>query len=562
MKKLLLLCCTIPLFIMLGSCPNPVEGPGETGGTSISIGFGPGGLVILREDGSNALEGENLIWKDRDPSRLVLQLKSGGWTDISWYVDGNTKPEGTGPSITLEAFRYRETAHTLTFKASYNGVPQAAAIPFTITAHRAADIVWTQTENDSSLTNFDLASWTGWGDSLETWELSVVEQPQVYFAVHKRPGQIITQGGTDGGRVRKAEPGITVDGSTADETLDIFTVDTGDTLFAGGSRNFTLAVTEAGRTENKIVTVNIRVRPRPTGIALFYVENERLTRITPGNAADYANTYYASHKAGTFPAWGMNFADVTNLATAIEWLNNYAKGGTAESWTEYLIRVEKDEALIKTAIHCYGGMPFPELAADYVKIRLRGYGGERVLTHADNAENPLLEKKSENSSSGFTRYLYMGYGFLNVGLQSGGSSNGLNHIALHLEENITIDAGGGTDQYFPGASGNNIRSMVSVDKNCSFVMEPGSRLRNYAGVILATISDFCAVLVYKGGLFEMNGGELADIRCGINLVCLWDNTSRFVYRAGTFSGNNSNFIGLYYGNTLKIYDDPDFRPQD
>lgn len=558
MKKLLLLCCVIPLFAILGSCPNPVDDPGETGGTAISIGFGSGGLVIVREDGSNALEGQNLIWKDQDPSRLSLQVNSGAWTDIAWYIDGAAAPAGTGTSITLEAFRYRETAHTLTFRALYNGAPQAATIPFTVTAHRAADIVWTQTENDTSFTDFDLASWEGWGDSHETWELSVVEQPLVYFAVHKRPGQTITTGGTHGAQVTKAVLGATVDGSQASEILDIFTVDTGDTLFAGGSRNFTLAVREPGKTENKIVTVNIRVRPRLTGIALFYVENERLTRITPENAVTYANSYYASHKeAGSFPDWGINFADVTNLATAIVWLNNYAKGGNENFWTEYLVRVEKDEALVKTAIHCYGGMAFPALAADYVRIRIRGYGGERLLTHdPKSTDNPLFNKGSGSE----LKYLTMGWGFLNVGLYNWGGSGttGLTHIALHLEENITIDAGGGTDQYFPSPEGPDIRSMVSVAGNCSFVMEPGSRLVNYNGGSHSNVARFCAVLVYNNGCFEMNGGELADIDGRI--VCLQTDAARFIYRDGTFTNNKTNSILV--GNLSKNYDDPAFRPQD
>lgn len=550
MKKLIVLFCALPL--LLGSCPNPVDDP-QTGGTAISIGVGSGGLVVLREDGSNALVGENLIWRDRDPSRLTLGVRSGGWTDIKWYLDGANDPLGTGASITLEAFRYRETTHTLTFTALYNGAPQSAVIPFTVRALRAADIVWTQTEDDSSLTNFDLASWTGWGDSLETWELSVVEQPLVYFAVHKRAGQTITPGGTDAARVAKAEPGAPVDGSQASETLDIFTVDTGDTLFAGGSRNFTLAVTEPGKTENKIVTVSLRVQPRPTGIALFYVEEGRLTRLTEQNAASYANGYY---QAGAF-------TQVTNLATAIQWLNAYAKKGTPSSWTEYLIRVEKNEALAKTAVHCYGGMALPGLAADYVRIRLRGYGGERVLTHDPaSTDNPYLTKPG---SDNIGRIFSMGDGFLNVGLHNTGSSGwfGLNHIALHLEENITIDAGGGLDINFPNMnSAPLIRGMVSVDKNCAFVMEPGSRLVNYEGSpYTSTISATCAVIVYDGGTFEMNGGELADIKCGVNLVFLNNTTASFVYRSGTFSGNNSNFIGIY-PNALKIYYDPAFRPQD
>jgi hypothetical protein len=475
---------------------------------------------------------------------------------------------GTGASITLEAFRYRETNHTLTLRALYNGTPQTAVIPFTVTAYRAADIVWTQTEDDSSLTNFDLASWTGWGDAVETWELSVVEQPLVYFAVHKRAGQTITAGGKDGALVTKADFKETVDGSTATETLDIFTVDTGDTLFAGGNRNFSLAVTEAGRTEAKIVTVNLTVRPRPTGIAIFYVgEGGRLTRLAADNAAHYANTYYRSHKdAGMFPAWGLDFAAVTDLKTAFAWLNNYAKGGTKNSWTEYLVRVEKDEALPKTTLHCYGGMPVPALAADYVRVRLRGYGGERLLTHdRTNSESPSFQKER---NTGGPVSLSMGWGFLNVGLYSPGmdpSFYGLTNVALHLGENITVDAENGEDLNFPNFNGPNIRSMITVSKNAAFVMEPGSRLVRYRYNTSTQLifSDFCPVTVYSGGVFDMRGGEMADIKNSLNLVYLQENDpTGFIYRFGTFTNCASAFIAMGNGRYVWPYDSTQFRPQD
>lgn len=569
MKKLLFLFCLIPL--VLGSCPNPLDAPGEErGGTALAIDFGPGGLRILREDGTDALEAENLIWRDQEPSRLKLKVASGDWTDIRWYLDGAAEPFASGPSLTLEAFRFRETAHTLGFRALYRGLPQAAQIPFTVKARRPADIVWTQTEDDSSLTDFDLAAWTGWGEALESWELGVLEQPKTYFAVTKRPGQTLSPGGEDAARVLQAPPGQTLDGSTAGDTLEVFAVDTSDLLFAGGERNFSLHVTEPGRQESKIVTVKLRVRPRPTGIALFFVENRgltrSLTRISPQNAADYANPSYAAHReAGTFPPWGQDFADVTNLADAIHWLNAYARGGTDEdSRTEYLIRVEKDEALDKIALHCYGGMRYPESAADYVRVRLQGYGGERVLRH--KPDSTLYPYFTKPGADGYDRDLSMGAAFLNVGLYNGGMSNsaisnGLTHVALHLGDSLTVDAGGGTDPTFATSLSPHLRSMISVDKNAALFMEPGSRLINYVNSQLNnSITDSCAVTVYGGGLFEMAGGEIADIQCGVNLVYLYDSSARFVYRGGIFNRNNSNFIAIRR-DTLKIYYHLDFKPQ-
>ncbi|MDR3356413.1 MAG: hypothetical protein LBO04_04415 [Spirochaetaceae bacterium] len=585
MKKLISL---IFAGLLIAACDNPSGDSTATSGAGISIGLGSGWLSLLRVNGDevlDALEGNNVIWKDASPSSLTLRVApAGGWTEVSWFVDGADEPfaswalpapeegeEAAGPDapvpppVTLEAAAFRETAHKLTFTGVMNGTPHSVSVPFKVTAGRAADIVWTQTENDSSLTsfNFDLDVWTGYGTEMEAWELGAVEQPFVYFAVHKRFSQTITAGGAGAALVTKAEPGETVDGSVASDTLDVFTVDTGDILFEGGRRNFTLTVAEAGRGVPKTVSVSLVVRPRPTGIAVFFVEDGRLRRLDPDNAKDYANHYYAGHKEGGFPDGSIDFAAVTELKTALDWLNLYAKGGSEGAWSEYLVRVEKDEVLPKTSVHCYGPSKLPTIDADYVKIRIRGYGEERTITHDVENDTPLYFVKPD-SSDDFDRIIAMGDGFLNVGLGTGqAASNGLNHIALYLEDKITVDAAGGTDLNFPGL-GPNIRDIISVGKNGIFVMEEGSRLTNYVqggSYTGVSVSASCAVMVYAEGRFEMNGGEITNIKSGPNVICLDNSNAIFVYRAGAISGNDSNLVGTRTASpSLRPYYHQFFRP--
>jgi hypothetical protein len=197
------------------------------------------GLRILKEDGSNALEGDLIIWKDSisEPYLITLTVEGEDWENITWYLSSAESPAGTGSSITIDARVLRESIHRLTFTGFRQGIPYSVSIPFTVRAVQAADISWMETEHNSSITEFDPASWTGYGELIESWKLRATESSRVYFAVHKRVTQTITIEGEHQDKVSKAALGEEVDGSLATEELDLFTVDTGDveTLFRGGS---------------------------------------------------------------------------------------------------------------------------------------------------------------------------------------------------------------------------------------------------------------------------------------------------------------------------------------
>jgi hypothetical protein len=415
---------------------------------------------------------------------------------------------------------------------------------------------------------FDLSAWAGDGTPTENWSLNVMEQGEVYFAARKHSNTIINVTNKAGVYVSKARSGETVDGSTANSGMDIFTVSFSDpdAAFGEGAGSFTLEVSEAGRAVKKTVNVAIAVRPNLLGVAIFHREsNGRLTRITEENAGDHANSLYATHKAGTFPAWGIDFSTVANLSTALKWLDNYAlSGNDPTDMAEYLVRVEQDEAMPKTMISCH--MTNSQILAEYVRIRIRGYGGERIITHDRSTDTGYVQKVVGSSLSHVQ-------GFLGVGSLSTSGNYKPNYIAVHMENNITIDGEGGENTLFPsGESSPGINSMVSVSKGNTLVMETDSRLIRFkSSLSTGTFLSFTPVYL-ENGVFEFRGGEISDIlqpddgnAC---IVSYSDNTtSRVIYYQNGYEGgappilrnNTGDNVAIGYLNRVPV-SDPQFAP--
>jgi hypothetical protein len=99
------------------------------GNASIRIGFNYGQITIEGSNGINAISksGSN----DRPTS---LRLSASGYTNVSWYVDGDTanKIADSGTGITLSAANYPVQIHSITFTGTRNGVLYAQKIPFTV----------------------------------------------------------------------------------------------------------------------------------------------------------------------------------------------------------------------------------------------------------------------------------------------------------------------------------------------------------------------------------------------------------------------------------------------
>jgi hypothetical protein len=501
----------------LAGCDNPSASTGgnETPGNTVGITIDLGGSQGLGLAGGT-------IYVDREPSRLELTVAGTGWDSLDWNLDGkNVAAWKNQAAVTMNAADYAEARHTLALTGIRGGARYSTSVPVTVTRERPG-LIWTQTAEDSSLTAFDLAAWQGESGPVETWALSVLEQPVLYFAARKSPDALATVKGVTGGAVSKAALGETLDGSVADETLDLFTVKFGkDALFGEGACSFTLELTEPGK-QPKTVKISAAVRPNLTGIAVFRrVADGSLARITAGNAKAHANTLYADHKDKGFPApglgisdtgWGIDFAHVQNLSTALKWLDNYARGGTAGNWAEYLVRVEADEAMPKTLLTCRMNES-TDILAEYIRIRIRGYGKERTITHDPSS----IDTGTVNKGGPI---LSANRGFLSIGPQTGGDYVP-NHLAVFLENNITINAAGGTNQFFPnGAMAPFITSMIAVSWGNTLVMEAGSRLTNYVYISVynpssaysAPYYDRTAVEILRGGVFEWRAGEISNIQ--------------------------------------------------
>jgi hypothetical protein len=122
---------------------------------------------------------------------------------------------------------------------------------------------------------------------------------------------------------------------------------------------------------------------------------------------------------------------------------------------------------------------------------------------------------------------------------SSGASPAESYITLQLEENITIDAGSGTDSFFHGT---NMASIVEVTDTCTFVLEAGAKLTNGYGVY--------PVFIRWYGRFEMNGGEISNCKRRVCSVYIPGDGSghkgpgTFIYRDGVFRDNDGG--GLVY----------------
>jgi hypothetical protein len=294
-------------------------------------------------------------------------------------------------------------------------------------------------------------------------------------------------------------------------------VDTSDIL-AGGTRRFTLAVNETEK-ESRTVTVDLEVEADLSrGVGVFAVDSAGgMTRITAENAEDYAHGDYAEEKKHWFAeSRSVDFASVDSLLRALMWVDRYALPGTEGAWREYLIRMEKDEAIPKVALTCTHSKGIELIQTPWVKIRLRGYGGERRIT---------------KDRTGLSTYRSSGNASTESLINLGNMQSTMNPIALQLERDITIDAGDGEDPLFPSSESNGTREMIFVGERGLFILGEGSKLTRYNTTGLSSSLP----LISSYGSTEMNGGAITDCTIGGNWFPISGN---FIYRSGIFSGNN------------------------
>jgi hypothetical protein len=214
--------------------------------------------------------------------------------------------------------------------------------------------------------------------------MSIADKAEIYFAVDKAEGQSITFSGADGSKVSPVE---SAGSETATAQTALYRVDLSgfDSQFEGKT-NFSLIVSEADKAD-KPYTVTLDATPDWTGTAIFVVtravqtetdvKGGTLTRITTANkdsmTTDGTENYYNEAPfvyagSGTAPVSEIPFSAVDGLNNALVWVNHNAMADT-----EYLIRVEKNEFLVRHNLSC--------MLRDNVIVRLRGAGGEKTLKY-------------------------------------------------------------------------------------------------------------------------------------------------------------------------------------
>jgi hypothetical protein len=98
------------------------------GSANITVGFAYGAITITGSNGSNVISRNGT---DDTPTSLTLSAE--GYTDVVWYVDGNTEStQDNGTGITLEAADYTGESHFVTFTGKKDGVPYSQEIPFQV----------------------------------------------------------------------------------------------------------------------------------------------------------------------------------------------------------------------------------------------------------------------------------------------------------------------------------------------------------------------------------------------------------------------------------------------
>jgi hypothetical protein len=558
MKKLAawLLCAFI-----LAACSDIIGVASKVAENAADGSYDAGLPGIVKKGDDGALEDINVIYRDEEPYCLTLKVGE-EWEDAAWYIGNSEKPTGTGHTLEIDARTLRPAEYLVMFTGSLQGLPYSEAVTIAVRSTLTEEVRWTDTGKNSSQTEFVLAAWERDGTGIEKWRLLAGETSRVYFGVRKRPFQTIAVTGEHEDKVTKAKIGEAADGLQASTEMDVFTVDTGDveTLFGGEERRFSLMVEEEGK-EFRMIQVELEARPYLTGAAIFAVNGEALERVTAENVAAYANSLYSEHSSSSFPEWGIKIDDVTGLADAFKWLDSYAKPGKdAGNLTEYLVRVEKDERLYRTALTGYRGDTKNHervQAVKNIKIRLRGYGTERRISH-----------DSSQTQSGDDTYAKGNIRIKNKSLISIGEFETNDsmvkdyNITLQLEENITIDA----ESMIPVTAGNSIEdfNVVYAANSCVFVMKAGSKLVRANGLHPVFIG-------VTTGRFEMDGGEISGCRKKGSVVFIAPSVSgsrrsenRFIYRSGVFFDNTCSMIyvsGIGY-NKLMYYDDEYFAPED
>jgi hypothetical protein len=262
--------------------------------------------------------------------------------------------------------------------------------------------------------------------------IDAVETSEVYFTAYKEAAQTIT-----GGPEVTVYTTGTVDGEEAGETKAVIAVRTGDLVFDGGPRSFTLNVSEEGKT-GRTIAVTLNVGTNETGAAVF-----RLMERVDG--------------VDSLERIGGDDANFNGFLAAFEWLEE-----NAEANREYTIRVEKDE-----------GIP-------------------RLVVSLNNAENAVLRRRGTKNGPFTLKYDSIkgkipidkgNLGSLYTFIQIGPTRSPKNaKKTVILGHNVTLEG-------MPVTSRTDYCILLEVGHNATLVLEPGSTITKFDSTFNNVVSS-------------------------------------------------------------------------
>jgi hypothetical protein len=296
---------------------------------------------------------------------------------------------------------------------------------------------------------FDDKAHTGKGTAKEDWTLNVTEQSKVYFAVYKYAGKAVSVDGTaaETAKVSQAAVGSEADGLTASDELAVFTVETGDLVFDGGERKFTLNAGDAGDALAGTVNVTVKVAADKTGAAVFKLLEKK------------GGVEYLARVGDDEETKDKDESAFDDLVSAFTWVEE-----NAEANTEYTIRVEKSEDKLP---YLYMGAH----KAENVTLRFRGdKNGPHTLRpihlEGTGAQSPDMVNIQKFSTSVKP--------FISIGGTLNGYMETYPKKKFILGNNITIQ---GYDRN--AGQENNYRFIFQVEFNGTLVLEPGSKITGH-----------------------------------------------------------------------------------
>jgi hypothetical protein len=345
----------------------------------------------------------------------------------------------------------------------------------------------------------------------------------VYFTAVKTAAQTIGKSEAGAGKVTIHESGM-VDGTAAGATNAVIEVNTRDLVFDGGSRAFTLTVSEGGK-ESRTINVTLDVDTYESGAAVFKVDWDQKP------AELYADLDLSAGEADLVrlgPVSGGIPGAFTGLREAIEYVDR-----NTEADTDYLIRVEKSEVSLPRFL-------ITASQRENVTIRLRGTkNGPWVLQNINQNGSANVSYNSTIVNAGNAPYEDLAGsdtegGFFAIGVGSIGKN-----ITFILENNITVKGvGTGSPESVL------YRSLFKVDLNATLVMKKGSKLTEYVSTQFDA-SSFSVIhvnIANTGGVPRPSGW--VRIESGSITDCTFDaSASSLVY----FEGMATNYAkGVFY----------------